>query len=533
MPVNDLYQTDVLIIGCGIGGSTAALQIADAGIPVTVVTRAREPKESNTLWAQGGIIYTSAADTPDQLVQDILHAGAGHSSPRAARILAEEGPALLKSLLIDRLNVPFDTDGQGELEVVMEAAHSVPRIIHAADATGKAIQISLMRALKAHPNITLLTGHTAVDLLTPSHHSTNRLAVYEPRTCVGAYLFDQDSRQVKRVLARKTILATGGLGQIFLRTTNPVGARGDGISMAYRAGARVINAEFVQFHPTTFHHDLAPHFLISEAVRGAGARLVHEDGRPFMQKYDPEWKDLAPRDVVARSIRQEMIERDVPNVYLDLRSTISPTEIRSHFPNIAADCARYGVDIAQELVPVVPGAHYSCGGVWVNEYGQTSLSHLYAVGEVACTGVHGANRLASTSLLEGLVWGNRAAEHVQQVLADSSLAAAADIRPWQYTGQYQPDPLLLSQDMSTIQHVMWNYVGLVRAEYRLQRALRELRHLETEIERFYRVSELTDGLIGLRHAVRTAVIVTSAALSNKQSMGCHYREDTNRGVSEQ
>lgn len=522
--MNEKIETDVLIIGCGIAGATAALKLADQGHDVTVITRAFAPQKTNTYWAQGGIIYTSSADSPDLLTKDILHAGAGHTYPKAARILAEEGPRVLKEILIDRADVPFDRGEDGALDVVMEAAHSVPRIVHAADATGRAIQIALLNVVKNHPSINLLTGHTAIDLLTPSHHSTDRLAVYERRRCVGAYVFDRTSRQVKRVLARKTVLATGGLGQIYLRTTNPKGARGDGIAMGYRAGARVINSEYIQFHPTTFHHENAPNFLISEAVRGAGARLVDATGEPFMQKYSPRWKDLAPRDVVARSIRQEMIEQDVQNVYLDLRSYIAPDEIASHFPNIATRCAEYGVDTTKDLVPVVPGAHYSCGGLWVDEWGRSSIQGLYAIGEVACTGVHGANRLASTSLLEGLVWGKRAAQEISETIQYAPMPNG-EIPPWRDTGQFEPDPLLIAQDMSTIQHMMWNYVGLVRAGYRLQRALRELRHLEDEIERFYRVSQLTDELIGLRNAVRTAVIVTAAALSNKQSMGCHYRED--------
>lgn len=519
-----MIQTEVLIIGSGIAGGTAALQLADAGIPVTLVTRAREPEESNTKYAQGGIIYRSPADSPEQLVADILHAGAGHSYPQAAHILADEGPGLVEKILLERVGVAFDRDESGELDTVFEAAHSQPRIAHATDATGRAVEIALLNVIKTHPNVQLLTGHTAVDLLTPAHHGRNRLAVYEPRHCVGAYVLNQDSGEISRIIARKTILATGGLGQIYLRTTNPAGSRGDGLAMANRAGARVINAEFIQFHPTTFYKKGAPYFLISEAVRGAGGRLVHENGEPFMHKYDPEWKDLAPRDVVARSIRQEMVAHDLDNVYLDLRSYLPTAKIHERFPTIAARCAEFGVDITTDLIPVVPGAHYACGGVWVDEHGRTTIHDLYAVGEVSCTGLHGANRLASTSLLEGLVWGHRAAQHIRGGLADAPLHDADDIPPWQDTSRYTADPLLIAQDMSTIQHIMWNYVGVVRADYRLQRALRELRHLETEIEQFYRVTRLTDGLVGLRNAVRTAVIVTQAALANKQSMGCHYRE---------
>jgi L-aspartate oxidase len=282
--------------------------------------------------------------------------------------------------------------------------------------------------------------------------------------------------------------------------------------------------EFVQFHPTTFYHPSAPRSLITEAVRGDGGRLVNAAGEPFMQNYDAEWKDLAPRDVVARSIYHEMLTHDVTNMYLDLRSYIPEARIREHFPNIYQKCLAYGIDLTRDLVPVVPGAHYSCGGIWVDEWGLSTIDRLYAIGEVACTGLHGANRLASTSLLEGLVWGKRTAQQIVQQHPDRSTPDPALIPPWQYIGDEVPDPALIGQDMSMIKNMMWNYVGLVRTTDRLSRALRELRHLETEIERFYRSSQLTDGLIGLRNAVRTAVIVTMAAWENSQSMGCHYRE---------
>jgi L-aspartate oxidase len=520
----ELIETEVLILGSGIGGATAALGLADNGVHVVVATRADEMQESNTYYAQGGIIYTGVDDSPGALTEDILRAGAGHSYPPAAQLLSEEGPPAVEDVLMRRVNVQFDRDAKGAFSLAREGGHTLPRILHVADHTGEAIEVCLARALAEHPNITVLPGHTAVDLLTPSHHALNRLCVYEPLSAVGAYLFDQASGDVKRVIGSKTILATGGLGQIFLRTSNPVGSRGDGVAMAWNAGARVINMEFIQFHPTTFHKEGAPNFLISEAVRGAGAKLVSATGEPFMQRYAPEWRDLAPRDIVARSIHREMLSKGLTHVYLDLRSYVPREEIMTHFPTIAESCREYGIDITRDLVPVVPAARYSCGGVWTDEWGRTTLENLYAVGEVSCTGLHGANRLASTSLLEGLVWGRRAAEDILRCLPRKGRHSAEDIPAWQDTATESPDPALIQQDMSAIKHIMWNYVGLIRTTPRLNRALSELRHLEGEILHFYRRSKLTDELIGLRHAVHTALIVAQAAWENKTSMGAHYRE---------
>ncbi|MEM7533334.1 MAG: L-aspartate oxidase [Chloroflexota bacterium] len=520
----ELIETDVLIIGCGVGGSTAALTLADAGIAVTIITRSQMPQESNTYYAQGGIIYRGVEDSPDLLYEDIIRAGAGHSNPRAVRLLSEEGPEAVRRVLLERVEVDFDANDSGDLSLVLEGGHSVPRILHTADATGRAIEIALLNALVEHPNITLFTECTAVDLLTPDHQSTNRLTVYDPPSCMGAYLLDQRSGTIFRCVAKKTVLASGGLGQIFLRTTNPIGARGDGIAMAYRAGLRIINAEFVQFHPTTFYNQNAARFLVSEAVRGEGARVVNANGEPFMDRYAPEWKDLAPRDVVARSIHREMLENDVTNVYLDLYSYIAKDEILKHFPTIYQRCLEFGVDMTKDLVPIVPAAHYSCGGIWVDEWGLTTCENLYAVGEVACTGLHGANRLASTSLLEGLVWGQRAAKHMQSLLPDQPHADASQIPAWESSGIDYADPALISQDMSAIKNIMWNYVGLVRNTRRLERAMRDLRQLEIEIERFYRRVYLNDEMLGLRNSARTAIIVATAAWRNRTSMGCHYRE---------
>ena len=519
-------MTDVLIIGSGIAGAVAALRLVeDPAIQVTVVTSTQDPHESSTFYAQGGIIARGPEDSAELLAQDILRAGAGVNNPVAVRILAEEGPRLLREILLERLEVAFSETVGEELEYIREAAHSTERILHAADATGRAIEERLIEALRGCPNVTLLSEHTAVDLLTPAHHSRNPLAIYDPVSCVGAYIFNQRQERVITCLARKTILASGGLGQIYLHTTNPEQARGDGLAMAHRAGARIIQAEYVQFHPTAFYHRDAPRFLISEAVRGEGARLVDEEGRAFMQKYDPEWKDLAPRDVVARSIHQQMLETKVPCVYLDLRSYLAADEIRRRFPNIHAQCLAYGIDITRDLIPVVPAAHYLCGGVWVDEWGRTSLRHLYAAGEVSCTGVHGANRLGSASLLEGLVWGSRTAQDIRRTLDEPLEVDPADIPLWVDTGLHPPDPALIRQDMDTIKRIMWNYVGLVRSARRLERAIDDLSHLQVEIDKFYRATRLTDGLIGLRNSVLAALIVAGAAWENKVSRGCHYRED--------
>jgi L-aspartate oxidase len=526
VPSNQV-KTDVLIIGCGIAGATAALRSArDEDLRITVITSARAPKESATYYAQGGIIYRGPDDSVQLLAEDITGAGDGLNSPDAVAILCEEGPPLLRRILIEELGVPFDATRTGELHLTLEAAQSTARILHVADATGRAIEERLVEALLSRPNVELLTGHTAVDLLTPAHHSRDRRAVYEPLSCAGAYVFDQQRGEVIAFLAKATILATGGLGQIYLHTTNPPGARGDGLAMAHRAGARVINAEYVQFHPTAFYDRYAPRFLISEAVRGEGARLVTEAGEPFMQHYDAEWRDLAPRDVVARSIHQEMLAKGVKCVYLDLASYMPAERIRERFPNIYDQCLIYGVDIAKDLIPVVPAAHYSCGGMWVDEFGRTNLSNLYAVGEVSCSGVHGANRLASTSLLEGLVWGWRAAEDIMRSIGPHWEAGPSDIPPWYDQDLTEvTDPALIIQDMTTIRHIMWNYVGLIRSSKRLERAIDDLSNLEREIEKFYRATKLTDALIGLRNAARTALIVANAAWENKESRGCHFRED--------
>jgi L-aspartate oxidase len=528
LPTTAERHSDVLVIGCGIAGATAALRLAQGGdLRITVITGTEDPVETATYYAQGGIVYRGSGDSSRLLAEDIIRAGDGLNDPRAVAMLCEEGPTLLRRLLIEELKVPFDAKSSGEYDLTLEAAHSAPRILHVADATGKAIEERLLSALRSRPNVELLARHTAVDLLTPAHHSQDRRAVYEPLSCCGGYVLDKGSGRVGSHLAGATILATGGLGQIFLHTTNPAAARGDGLAMARRAGARVINAEYVQFHPTAFYDRYAPRFLISEALRGEGARLVTESGELFLTRYDNERGDLAPRDVVSRSIHREMLATGASCVYLDLASHMAAEKIKERFPTIYERCLTYGVDITKAPIPVVPAAHYSCGGVWVDQFGRTSLRDLYAVGEVSCTGVHGANRLASTSLLEGLVWGWRAAEHILDRFRRGAVeVCGAEIPAWRDGDLTEAiDPALIVQDMSTIRHIMWNYVGLIRSKKRLERALDDLGNLQREVDKFYRATKITDGLVGLRHAVETALIVAQAAWENRESRGCHFRED--------
>jgi L-aspartate oxidase len=517
-------RTHTLIIGCGIAGAAAALRLSDnPNHEITVITRATRAKDSNTDWSQGGIVTRGLDDSNDLLVQDILHAGAGASSPQAAQILADEGPRLVNEVLIERCAVKFDRNGDNEYVYGLEGAHSVRRIVHVGDKTGAAIIAGMLETLRARPNVTLLTQHTAVDLITFPHHSIDPLAAYQPMGCHGAYVLDRDNGVIVRVLAGQTILATGGLGQVFRNTTNPRGARGDGLAMAWRAGARVANCEYVQFHPTALSVQGAPNFLISEAVRGEGAVLLTPDGQPFMHKYDPTWKDLAPRDVVARAIHTEMLEHGYEHVLLDIASKRSTEFIREHFPQFVENTARYGFDPTIEPIPVVPAAHYFCGGVLVDEWGRTDLDGLYAVGEVSCTGLHGANRLASTSLLEGLVWGDRAARDILDLPKEP--IALSRVPEWVYMGEVEPDPALIEGDMATLKTIMWHYVGLVRTAERLGRAERELRHLLHEVEDFYRSARLNDSLIGLRNAIQAARIITFSAMRNRMSRGTHYRAD--------
>lgn len=539
-----------LVIGTGIAGLTAAFTLASAGIKVLLVTKASDPADCNTSWAQGGIIYQGEGDTPAKLISDIVRAGAGISNAEAVKFLAEEGPHVVKQLLLDEIHVPFSTTVEGELDLTQEGAHSVSRIIHAGDATGRAIETSLLNRVKAEPNITLATNTTAIDLLTTHHHPGDIQVRYRlENECVGAYLLDNEKNDVYTVFADYTILATGGIGQIYLHTTNTRNSIGDGVVMASRAGARILNAEYVQFHPTALADKKANHFLISEALRGEGARLRNQRGEYFMEKYAPDLKDLAPRDIVARAIVEEMTRNKEEFVYLELAPFYNGHQpIAERFPNIAAACAQIGVDITRDPIPVVPAAHYFCGGVLVNTLGESTLSRLYAIGETSCSGLHGANRLASTSLLEGLTWGYYAAQSIRQKLATprsgatpnvqrafSSLHAGSGSIPdpllstipdWKPPGDENlEDPALILQDWTIIQHTMWNYVGIVRTYDRLKRALADMQHLGTRLTKYYHEATISKSMVELFHGQQAASLVASAAIRNPRSIGAHFRKD--------
>ncbi|MBP7460378.1 MAG: L-aspartate oxidase [Candidatus Delongbacteria bacterium] len=511
-----MIRCDILVIGTGLAGCTAAITAAEQGQNVLMITKTPDMMSGNTCHAQGGIIYQGPSGNPELLIQDIRQAGDGICYEPAVRQLAVQGPDLVKHFLIDRLNVDFDRTPSGDLDLTMEGAHSEARIIHHKDSTGYSIHQSVLECARTHPGIKILTDHTAIDLLTLSHHSRELKDIYQKPACFGIQVLNNLSGDVYPILARKTILATGGIGRLYLHSSNPREATGDGIALAWRAGARCFNLQYVQFHPTTLYVD-KERFLISESLRGEGARLITHEGKSFMERFHA-MKELAPRDVVARAIYQTMLDLDHACVYLDI-SHKDADWIKNRFPSIYTTCLESGINITTQPIPVVPAAHYFCGGVGINLNGRTSLRRLYAVGEVACSGLHGANRLASTSLLECVVWGHRA-----------GMDAAADqesdnyfppIYDWIYETE-DMDPALIAQDWLTIKNTMWNYVGLIRTPQRLNRARTILRHLQSEIEIFYKKVKLSRSIIQLRNGIQTAIAITQATLEARQNRGAHF-----------
>ncbi|MFW5487540.1 MAG: L-aspartate oxidase [Desulfovibrio sp.] len=517
--------TRVLVIGSGIAGATCALQLAEAGNEVTLLTAAECLTHNNSSLAQGGIIYTAGPGDEKQLINDILTAGWRQNYKKAVRLIAQQGPQVVKDILISKIGVPFHKNPDGSWNMTREGGHSQKRILHCADFTGRAIMEGLAKAVENSPNIRILYNRTAIDLITTHHKSTDLDLIYNlVNQCVGAYVYNDTNHSVETILADYTVMASGGAGQIYLHTTNTKDSIGSGLAMGGRAGAVTRNAEFVQFHPTVFYHKSKQSFLISEAVRGEGAKLVNAAGEAFMPRYDSR-ADLAPRDIVTRAIQEEMLHTGEPCVFLDAANYVKQ-DIAERFPTIFNHCLQLGLDIRKNPIPVVPAAHYFCGGLLTDMKGHTSLERLYAVGECACTGVHGANRLASTSLLEGVLWGYNAAEDIASKKARSVLSRKIlnSIPDWESPGDNNnEDPALIAQDWAAIRHTMWNYVGITRSSVRLKRALSDLRNQYKHLQQLYSETRISKQLVDLFHGSQAAYVITMAAMRNRNSQGCHYR----------
>ena len=518
------YNTDVLVIGSGIAGLYSAIKISEFA-SVILVTK-KEKSESNTNYAQGGI--ASVLDPHDSFenhIRDTLIAGAGLCNERTVEILVKEGPAQIHELI--EIGTGFTTKN-GVLDLAKEGGHSFSRIVHAKDLTGREVERALIEKAGNSPNIQIIENALSIDLITEHNVKNLRSQPITSRHCWGAYVLRNETGKVEKIISRATVLATGGIGQVYMHTTNPPIATGDGFAMAYRAGAKMGNMEFIQFHPTSFYDpkpgNKSTHsFLISEAVRGYGGILRNLSGQAFMSNYDSR-KDLAPRDIVARAIDSEMKRRGEDYVLLDI-THMPVAESIDHFPNIYKNCLEKGIDITKEMIPVVPAAHYICGGVLVDEFSRTSLSGLYAVGEVSMTGVHGANRLASNSLLEALVFAQRAATSIKNEMSGFPVCHEP-IPDWDDSGTLSADEkILISHGFRELKQLMSDYVGIVRSDLRLEFASRRIQLLYTEIEDFYKKTKVFDSLIELRNLVTSGYLVVKSALLRKESRGLHFTLD--------
>ncbi len=515
------HHFDAVVVGTGIAGLTCAIYLKKAGLDVVVMTKESRISDSNTFYAQGGIIAAKDDDSAVLLKQDILQAGCSYNRIDAVDYFTKYGPPLVFEFLVNEVGIQFSKSKEGIIDYTEEAAHSIRRIVHYEDHTGDKIEYSLIDHAKKM-GVKFLVDYTAIDLITNNHHSRNTQELYREREVMGIYAHNNKKEEAETFFAQSVVLATGGIGNLYYHTSNPVSATGDGISMAHRAGADIINAEFVQFHPTTLFHKDIKRFLISESLRGEGARLKDHDGNEFMYEYS-EMGDLAPRDVVARAIYDRMSKTGKEYMFLDIANYYNgrlPLEER--FSMIYSTCKKGGIDITREPIPIVPAAHYFCGGIKTDIKGRSSLKNLYAVGEASCTGLHGANRLASTSLLEGLLWGKSAAEDIISKRYKINGRRFNSIPDWEkpnYTEEF--DPLLIDQDMKAIQLTMWNYAGIIRTVKGLRRAEADLDYYSHRIMRFYKSARLHKDIIQLRNAVVCSLLIVSAALRNTKSVGCH------------
>lgn len=509
---------DVLIIGSGLAGFTLALHLADQK-KICIVTKQAVDSGASS-WAQGGIAAAlSSEDSPSQHVEDTLIAGAGLCDLEMTRYIAENASQAIHWLINQGVNFTADQTSETGYHLTKEGGHSVRRIIHSGDATGQAIQQTLIEKIRSHSNICILEHHIAIDLITSDKLSDDQTPP-QKRRCVGAYVLDKKIGTVHTFSAQDTILATGGASKVYLYTTNPDTATGDGIAMGWRAGCRIANMEFIQFHPTCLYHPHAKSFLISEAVRGEGGILKLPDGDRFMLRHDPR-AELAPRDIVARAIDFEMKKRGLDCVYLDI-SHKPAVFLKQHFPTIFTRCLELGIDITQEPIPVVPAAHYTCGGIVTDKSGKTDLNHLYAIGETAHTGLHGANRLASNSLLECLVLAQSAARDISHHTSHSLPALPA----WDESRVTDADEeIVIAHNWDELRRFMWNYVGIVRTTKRLQRAQRRIELLREEINEYYTNFRVTSDLLELRNLVDSADLIVKSAMLRYESRGLHFSKD--------
>ncbi len=497
-----MRSDQILVIGSGLAGSIAALRAAELGQKVVLI---KGDKHGASSWAQGGIVKPTNDDA-DDFKKDLFESGCFINNPEAVELVTQKGEALIREWLIDKAHIKFDPD------LALEAAHSRARILHVKDHTGLNIMEKLEELIQKNKNITIIKG-MLIDFMMSNRHDIRQQSIYRSSRCMGAYIFNQESRTVEAIVANATILCTGGFSALYEHATGPRSLTGNGVAAAHRAGARTLHLEYIQFHPTALFIPNDRRYLLTEALRGAGAKLLNVDEKSFVD-------ELAPRDVVSRAIHKELIESNSAHVWLDCRQI---KNFEEHFPSLYQLLKQKKLNPLEDLLPVVPAAHYTLGGVWTDSMGHTSLAGLMAAGEVACTGLHGANRLASTSLLEALVYADEAAKSAAKYSVDHS-KIDFQAQTWKH-GLEKVDPALLQQDWQLLRKTMWNYVGLSRSKARLKRAERILSDLRNDVEEFYSLGELNESLIGLRQAVLVSTLVLYSALRNEKSLGTHFRED--------